>query len=347
MANITINGANYNDVPRLDVPSQSGDVSSFYEVSGTLSVTDNGLFDVKDKEKVDVNVAGSGGSVNVDEVLSGVYWNDKNIVYSSTDRLRPYALVDTNLSSLRTTVCATIGEKALYKSRIQSFIGEKVASIEGEAFRECPNLSSINIPKCQQINYAAFYQTALTEVELPECTYLEGYVFQFCTSLKRAVLPKITTLQDNCFTGCNNLEEVNVPLCSDIKMSVFGDTKIRKFTSPCSYVGYCAFNGCSMLEVVDLRPTISGCIESMAFSSSSIKTLVLRGSATNPWTLNDVTGFDATPIANGEGYIYVPKGAIEAYKVATNWSVYANQFRALEDYTVDGTITGELDSTKI
>lgn len=347
MANITINGANYNDVPRVDVPSQSGDVSSFYEVSGTLSVTENGLFDVKDKEKVDVNVAGSAGGVNVDEVLSGVYWNDKNIVYRSTDHLRPYALVDANLSSLRTTVCTTIGEKALYKSRIQSFIGEKVAGIEGEAFRECPNLSSINIPECKQISYAAFYQTALTEVELPECTYLEGYVFQFCTNLKRAVLPKITTLQDNCFTGCNNLEEVNVPLCSDIKMSVFGDTKIRKFTSPCGYVGYCAFNGCSMLEVVDLRPTISGGIESMAFSSSSIKTLVLRGSATNPWTLNDITGFDATPIANGEGYIYVPKGTIEAYKVATNWSVYANQFRALEDYTVDGTITGELDSTKI
>lgn len=347
MANIRINGANYNDVPRVDVPSQSGDVSSFYEVSGTLSVTENGLFDVKDKEKVDVNVAGSAGGVNINDVLSGVYWNDKNIIYSSTDRLSPYALVDTNLSSLRTTVCTTIGEKALYKSRIKSFIGEKVSGIEGEAFRECHNLSSINIPKCQQINYAAFYETALTEVELPECTYLEGYVFQFCTNLKRAVLPKITTLPDNCFAACRNLEEVNTPLCSEIKMSVFADTKIRKFTSPCNYVGYCAFNGCSMLDVVDLRPTISGSIESMAFSSSSIKALVLRGSATNTWTLNDVTGFNATPIANGEGYIYVPKGAIEAYKAATNWSVYENQFRALEDYTVDGTITGELDLTKI
>lgn len=347
MANITINGANYNDVPRLDVPSQSGDVSSFYEVSGTLSVTENGLFDVKDKEKVDVNVAGSAGGVNVDEVLSGVYWNDKNIVYSSTDPLKSYALVDANLSSLRTTECASIGEKALYKSQIQSFIGERVGMIYAEAFRECPNLSSINIPKCLQINYAAFYQTALTEVELPECTYLEGYVFQFCASLKKAVLPKITTLSDNCFASCNNLEEVNVPLCSEIKMSVFSDTKIRKFTSPCGYVGYCAFYNCSMLDVVDLSPAVLGSIESMAFANSSIKALVLRGSATNRWTLNDVTGFDATPIANGKGYIYVPKGTIEAYKVATNWSVYANQFRALEDYTVDGTITGELDLTKI
>lgn len=347
MANIRINGANYNDVPRVDVPSQSGDVSSFYEVSGTLSVTENGLFDVKDKEKVDVNVAGSAGGFNMDDAISAMGYVDKDIVYGSSNPIYDYALAKTSLKSFIATNCNRVGEKAFYVSTITSFVGREVQIINGEAFRECPNLSSINIPKCKQINYAAFYETALTEVELPECTYLEGYVFQFCTNLKRAVLPKITTLPDNCFAACHNLEEVNTPLCSEIKMSVFADTKIRKFTSPCYYVGYCAFNGCSMLDVVDLRPTISGSIESMAFSSSSIKALVLRGSATNTWTLNDVTGFNATPIANGEGYIYVPKGAIEAYKAATNWSVYENQFRALEDYTVDGTITGELDLTKI
>lgn len=56
---------------------------------------------------------------------------------------------------------------------------------------------------------------------------------------------------------------------------------------------------------------------------------------------------NGTPIANGTGYIYVPSALIEQYKVAENWSTYASQFRALEDYTVDGTITGELDETKI
>ena len=37
----------------------------------------------------------------------------------------------------------------------------------------------------------------------------------------------------------------------------------------------------------------------------------------------------------------------EKYRNGTNWSTYAAQFRALEDYTVDGTITGELDPNKI
>jgi hypothetical protein len=33
-----------------------------------------------------------------------------------------------------------------------------------------------------------------------------------------------------------------------------------------------------------------------------------------------------------DGYIYVPKALIEDYKVATNWSTFADQFRAIEDY---------------
>jgi hypothetical protein len=31
----------------------------------------------------------------------------------------------------------------------------------------------------------------------------------------------------------------------------------------------------------------------------------------------------------------------------TNWTTFSAQFRALEDYTVDGTTTGELDESKI
>ena len=119
MANIRINGANYNDVPRLDVPSQSGDVSSFYEVSGTLSVTDNGLFDVKDKEKVDVNVADSAGDVNIDDVISGNYFIDKNIIFRGTGISRGYALAGTNINSFTALQCQYLTNYCFYSSFIQ------------------------------------------------------------------------------------------------------------------------------------------------------------------------------------------------------------------------------------
>jgi hypothetical protein len=48
---------------------------------------------------------------------------------------------------------------------------------------------------------------------------------------------------------------------------------------------------------------------------------------------------------NGEqGYVYVPRDMIETLQTATNWS--ALQFKALEDYTKDGTTTGEFDDEK-
>jgi hypothetical protein len=50
--------------------------------------------------------------------------------------------------------------------------------------------------------------------------------------------------------------------------------------------------------------------------------------------------FDQSPIKSGTGYIYVPRALVEDYKVATNWSAYASQFRAIEDYTTDGTVDG-------
>ena len=49
-------------------------------------------------------------------------------------------------------------------------------------------------------------------------------------------------------------------------------------------------------------------------------------------TLSSTNSFTNTPIESGTGYIYVPQTLIEEYKVATNWSTLADQFRAIEDY---------------
>jgi hypothetical protein len=76
-----------------------------------------------------------------------------------------------------------------------------------------------------------------------------------------------------------------------------------------------------------------------------LTTVILRSESL--CTLENVSAFNGTPIASGTGCIYVPAALVNSYKTATNWSSFASKFRALEDYTVDGTITGELDETKI
>ena len=49
-------------------------------------------------------------------------------------------------------------------------------------------------------------------------------------------------------------------------------------------------------------------------------------------TLKNISAFNSTPIKSGTGYIYVPMSLVDTYKSATNWSTFANQFRAIEDY---------------
>lgn len=53
------------------------------------------------------------------------------------------------------------------------------------------------------------------------------------------------------------------------------------------------------------------------------------------------------PTGAKDGYIYVPRAYVNELKSATNWSAFASQIRALEDYTTDGTTTGPLNTTKM
>lgn len=105
-----------------------------------------------------------------------------------------------------------------------------------------------------------------------------------------------------------------------------------------------SFLNCANLRIVDVPRVVS--IEARAFHRcATLDTLILRN--VDQVCKLKGAGLTATLIASGTGYIYVPAALVEDYKAATNWSTYAAQFRALEDYTVDGTTTGELDLEKM
>ena len=146
----------------------------------------------------------------------------------------------------------------------------------------------------------------------------------------RIIDKSITEIADNisqkigdfAFINCNALTKVD----------------FRAATS----VGHNAFRS-TTLSTVDLYSATT--IENSFGYCSALKTLILRGGTV--CALTNTNALNGTAIANGNGYIYVPSSLVNAYKGATNWSSKAAQFRALEDYTVDGTITGELDEAKI
>jgi hypothetical protein len=92
-------------------------------------------------------------------------------------------------------------------------------------------------------------------------------------------------------------------------------------------------------------PLVTAIMATVFTSCSKLTTIILRSEKIA--YLGSTNALNVTPVASGTGYIYVPSSLVDSYKSASNWSTYANQFRALEDYTVDGTITGALDESKI
>ncbi len=135
---------------------------------------------------------------------------------------------------------------------------------------------------------------------------------------------RVTKVGYYAFYGCKQLTTVDLPNVTSIESGSLAT--------------------CSKLTTVDLPNITSIAMYSFDYSSTLTK-LILRKNTV--CTLSNTNAFRGTPIANGTGYIYVPSALINEYKAATNWVTYAAQFRALEDYTGDGTTTGELDESKV
>ena len=93
-------------------------------------------------------------------------------------------------------------------------------------------------------------------------------------------------------------------------------------------------------------------IDNRTFNGCRKLTMLILRSET-VCTMSNISVFNDSPFASGGtgGKCLVPRSLIETYQTATNWStLYAAgtcTFLALEDYTVDGTITGEIDLDKL
>lgn len=169
-----------------------------------------------------------------------------------------------------------------------------------------------------------------TEITNSRVTSIGINAFNGCGKLVRASFPNVTNCDTSAFQNCGELEQVDIP-----KLTIIGTNAFRSCASlqsmvcknPVSVRG--AFYGCSSLALVDISTTRS--VEANTFNGcKALVTLILRN--TTFYTLANVSAFTGTPIEAGTGYIYVPRALVDTYKAATNWSTFAAQFRAIEDY---------------
>lgn len=150
---------------------------------------------------------------------------------------------------------------------------------------------------------------SITEILDNYATSIGNYAFYGCTALTTADFQAATSIGNYAFSDCSKLTTV-------------------KFQAA-TRIGNGAFTGCSALTTADFPAMTS--ISGYAFDGcTALTTLILRSGTMA--TLSGAQIFKNTPILSGTGYIYVPAALVDSYKAATNWSTYANQIRAIEDY---------------
>lgn len=199
-------------------------------------------------------------------------------------------------------------------------------------------------------DYAFYGQNKLTSVDFPFVATIGIQSFAECTTLQDATIPLATKIGSNAFLNCKVLKKAHYPLASDVGLYAFrncyqlNEVHLPLITSvsDCTFDMPQGYN--DVLTQADLPKVTS--IKAYAFRRCRVlKALILR--ADSVVALANTNAFTLTPIESGTGYVYVPRTLVDSYKVATNWSTYAAQFRALEDYTVDGTVNGALDPVKV
>ena len=210
-----------------------------------------------------------------------------------------------------------------FNDYIQS-IETNATSIGDWAFHYCDSLSQVSLPMCGYIGSCAFFDCrSLKQVSLPVCSYIGSYAFQDCYSLSQVSLTVCESIGESAFGFCSSLTQVSLPMCSYIGIDVFSSCRsLSQISLPvCNYIGPGAFLRCRSLSQVSLP--VCSYIGEYAFGDCSSLSIITIGYS-GVCSLDGISIFDGTKITSSTGSIYVPSSLVDAYKSASNWSVYSN-----------------------
>ena len=196
----------------------------------------------------------------------------------------------------------------LYETGILS--NSEINSLPNDFCRNWNYIKGLDIPSVTAIGtYTCYSCSKLTEVNAPNCTSIGGYGFYNCSALESINCVNIKSIDSSVFRGCAAL--TNLTFLEATSISTYG------------------LRACTSLERLDFAKMSS--IGNNAFlESSALVTVIIR--TDKVCTLSNKNAFSSTPIETGTGYIYVPQSLLSDYQSASNWSTYAAQIRAIEDY---------------
>ena len=294
---VRINGADYPDVPAIDVPkTNNGGTATFYDTSGDTATasdvasgktchtagglitgtavpatgTDGFLFEMQASSASPKSFSGASGST-----FYGMH-GLKNISISGA----------TTIVAKAFSGCNTL----------ENVVGLDIETLGTDAFYNCTNLISAVFPKLRTVGTSAFV---------------------YCKKLTQANFPLLRNIPDSAFERCQQL------LSSEVDFSSVQS------------IGYNCFYNC--VALTSLRfPALNAAIARYAFDSCYALTDVYIGSTTLIGLAN-VNAFNNTPIAmsgshaSADARIHVRAELLNDFKTATNWSIFADKI--VGDYT--------------
>ena len=207
-------------------------------------------------------------------------------------------------------------------------IPSSVTSIGGNAFNSCSSLTAITVDESNPIysseNNVLFSKKdksliragfGLEKYDIPSwVTSIGNDAFRDCISLSSINIPSsVTSIGYAAFYGCISLPSINIPSSvTSIGWSAFtGCSSLTSISIPSSVtsIGQSAFSGCGSLSSINIPSSVTS-ISGWAFENCSIlKTVRFKGKMPPSMRYNIFDGISGLKV-------YVPHGALEAYKNA-------------------------------
>lgn len=303
---------------------------AYYKYTGimTYRLLDKELIGGIDNDRIDS--LGNYAMYNMKDVTS--------VEFPNVTSVGDYAFSNCeNLDSAYMPLLETIGNYAFSNCiNLPSVEYNNILHIGEGAFRSCASLTDITIENANYVGNKAFESSEISSINLPNVLTIYPETFSSCFKLRLVNLPLVETVCNNAFYYCNTLRHIELPSVKTIERSgFFICTNLESISLPeVTDIGDTAFYSCN-LQSIEL-PKIKN-INKQAFSTNKKLTSITIKSD-NVCTLANKDAFEETPIANGEGHIYVPAILYNKYRNTVNWREYADQilpYDSCVEYTED------------
>lgn len=261
-----ISGA-YRDNISVELKCANTLVDIYYTTDGTLPTETNGI-----KYSVPINLTESTRIIAAAFARAGTPMHSKftyldyyiledgesELIIDDNGIIKAYLGNDTNLvvpEEVNGVTPVSIGENCFRNSNIESIaLPDTVNNLLSHSFYGCDKLSNINLSNIKYIGKEALSGcSSLTQdvelssveyiderglagtyfksVKLPKCVQADDYAFENCAA-RDIVLNNATTLGNNAFYNCKNLENLYVPKVKGLGSGFEGCTNIKIIFAP-------------------------------------------------------------------------------------------------------------------